>query len=157
MTDNRISATPASTPTGLGNDGCQASMRAKLTARLRSGQLDAMLAVGTPAPPGSPLAVRADRLTSVGEREAIARAFRLAVCEADGSMTPSSCIPLHGNNIAHARPVIDAITLRLHSPLPVNARGMARLNRVLTDGRGPLYLVGSGDLTGRLGAALAAL
>jgi hypothetical protein len=69
----------------------------------------------------------------------------------------SSRIPLHRRNIAAAEPTIDAITLRLHSPLPVNARGVARLNRVINDGLGPLYAFGHGDLTGRLGAALAAL
>jgi hypothetical protein len=34
---------------------------------------------------------------------------------------------------------------------------MARLRRVLSDGGGPLYRYGEGDLRGRLGAALAAL
>jgi hypothetical protein len=69
----------------------------------------------------------------------------------------SSRIPLHPRNIAAAEELIDAITLRLHSPRPVSARGMARLRRVLSDGAGPLYWYGEGDLGGRLGAALAAL
>ena len=34
---------------------------------------------------------------------------------------------------------------------------MARLRQVLSDGAGPLYRYGRGDLGGRLGAALAAL
>jgi hypothetical protein len=34
---------------------------------------------------------------------------------------------------------------------------MARLRRVLSDGSGPFYWYGKGDLRGRLGAALAAL
>jgi hypothetical protein len=69
----------------------------------------------------------------------------------------SSRIPVHPRNIAAAEELIDTITLRLHSPRPVNARGMARLRRVLSDGGGPLYWYGEGDLGGRLGAALAAL
>ena len=52
--------------------------------------------------------------------------------------------------------MIDAITLRLHSPRSVSARGMARLRVVLADGCGPMYRDGRGDLTGRLGAAHAA-
>ena len=64
---------------------------------------------------------------------------------------------MHADNIAAAEDVIDAITLRLHSPRPVSARGMARLRVVLSDGCGPMYRYGRGDLSGRLGAALAAL
>ena len=66
-------------------------------------------------------------------------------------------MPLHVPNITAAEDVIDAVTLRLHSPRPVNARGMARLRQILSDGTGPLYRYGRGDLRGRLGAALAAL
>ena len=97
------------------------SLAARVTARLRAHQLDRQLAVGVQAHPASALAVHQARLTSVAEREAIAR------------------------------------TLRLHSPRPVSARGMARLRVVLSDGCGPLYRFGRGDLNGRLGAALAEL
>lgn len=157
MNDNRISATPATTarPAPV---PCRHSIRARLTARIRSGRLDAMLAVGAPTPPGSAIAARAARLTSTAEREAVARALRRCLREAaSDSMLWSSRIPLHRKNIAAAQDTIDAIALRLHSPLPVEARGMARLTRVLNDGLGPLYAFGHGDLDGRLGAALAAL
>ncbi|CDO25970.1 hypothetical protein MMAG44476_26084 [Mycolicibacterium mageritense DSM 44476 = CIP 104973] len=137
------------------------SIRARIVARVRSAKLDAMLAVGVPAPAGSALAVRAARLTSVAEREAIARTLRHVVREAerqqDCGLLVTARIPLHHKNIAAAVDVIDKITLRLHAPLPVSARGMARLNRILTDGCGPLYELGRGDLAGRLGAALAEL
>jgi hypothetical protein len=69
----------------------------------------------------------------------------------------SSRVGLHTTNIEAAEDVIDAITLRLHSPRPVSARGMARLRVTLSDGCGPMYRYGRGDLRGRLGAALAAL
>ncbi|MHC9295933.1 hypothetical protein ACRCUN_26020 [Mycobacterium sp. LTG2003] len=160
MNDNRISTTPA-TPRNRVVDGqidSRPSLRCRLVARLRAGQLDARLAVGAPTPPGSPIAVRAARLTSIAEREAIARTLRRAVHDAaDHRLVFSSRIPLHRKNIEAAEPVIDAITLRLHSPLPVSPRGMARLVRLLRDGAGPLYAYGRGDLAGRLGAALAAL
>jgi hypothetical protein len=64
---------------------------------------------------------------------------------------------VHSTNVAAAEDLIDTITLRLHSPRPVSARGMARLRVVMSDGCGPLYERGLGDLSGRLGAALAAL
>lgn len=157
MNDNRISATPAPT-IRRAPIPCRPTIRARLTARIRSRRFDAMLAVGAPIPPGSAIAARAARLTSNSERVAIARALRRCVREAaNDTVLWSSRIPLHRKNIATARPRIDAIIGRLQSPLPVDARGMARLTRVINDGLGPLYAFGHGDLNGRLGAALAAL
>ena len=134
------------------------SLAARLTARLRAHQFDRQLAVGVPAPAGSALAVHQARLTSVAEREAVARTLRRAVHEARAGGDPlSSRVPVHPNNIRAAEDLIDAITLRLHSPQPVSARGMARLRVVLANGCGPMYRFGRGDLSGRLGAALAEL
>jgi hypothetical protein len=132
------------------------SLAARVTARLRGHHLDRQLAVGVPAAAGSALQVHQARLTSVAEREAIARALRQAV--QDSGIAPlSSRIPVHPTNVAAAEDLIDTITLRLHSPRPASARGMARLRLVLSDGCGPMYKFGQGDLRGRLGAALAAL
>jgi len=134
------------------------SLVARVTARLRAHQFDRQLAVGVPAPAGSALAVHQARLGTVAEREAIARTLRQALHDANAGAAPlSSRIPLHPSNIVAAEELIDAITLRLHSPRPVSARGMARLRVVLSDGSGPMYQFGRGDLSGRLGAALAAL
>jgi len=136
----------------------RASLVARVVARLRAYHFDRQLAVGVPAPAGSALEVHQARLTSVAEREAIARSLRQAVRDARCGGTPrSSRVPVHPTNIAAAEDLIDAITLRLHSPRPVSARGMARLRVVLSDGSGPMYRVGRGDLGGRLGAALAEL
>ena len=134
------------------------SLAARLTARLHADQFDRQLAVGVPAPAGSALAVHQARLTSVAEREAVARTLRRAVHDAQAGGAPlSSRVPVHPNNIRAAEDLIDAITLRLHSPQPVSARGMARLRVVLANGCGPMYRFGRGDLSGRLGAALAEL
>jgi hypothetical protein len=134
------------------------SLMARVTARLRAYQLDRQLAVGVPVPAGSALAVHQARLTSVAEREAVARTLRRAVDDTHAGGAPlSSRVSMHPINIRAAEQLIDAITLRLHSPRPVSARGMARLRVVLADGSGPLYRFGRGDLSGRLGAALAAL
>jgi hypothetical protein len=159
MTDNKLGVT---TPSGVAyTDEARArpSVRARLIARLKAHSFDRMLAVGAPARAGSALAAHATRLTSTAEREAIARTLRRAVSDAHGTsaFVMSSRIPLHVPNILDAEETIDALTLRLHSPRPVNARGMARLRQVLSDGSGPLYRFGRGDLAGRLGAALAAL
>ena len=136
----------------------RASLSALLIARLYAGKFDRMLAVGAVPTDGSALSVHEFRLTSVPERESIARTLRRAVDDAENqNASLSSRIPLHTPNIKAAEDIIDKITLRLHSPRPVNARGMARLRQVLADGNGPFYRYGRGDLNGRLGAALAAL
>jgi alpha-beta hydrolase superfamily lysophospholipase len=134
------------------------SLAARVKARLRAYQLDRQLAVGVPARAGSALAVHQARLVTVAEREAIALTLRQALQDANAGAAPlSSRIPLHPTNVVAAQDVIDAITLRLSSPRPVSARGMARLRVVLSDGAGPMYRLGRGDLSGRLGAALAEL
>ncbi|MEO3759412.1 hypothetical protein ABGB19_14130 [Mycobacterium sp. B14F4] len=133
-------------------------MRARLTARVMAGRFDRLVAVGVRAPAGSALAAHYARLTSTAEREAVARALRRIGCDARArGPLMSSRIPLHVPNIAAAEDLFDAITLRLHSPRPVAARGMARLRVLLADGTGPLFRYGRGDLAGRLGAALAEL
>jgi hypothetical protein len=159
MQNNKISPEILSAGDAIRRDAAaRASLAARLTARLRAGRFDRMLAVGVPAPQGSALAVHQARLTSAAEREAIARSLRQSVLDArTGGMPMSSRVPVHEDNITEAEDLIDAITLRLHSPRPVSARGMARLRQVLSDGRGPLYEFGRGDLKGRLGAALAEL
>jgi hypothetical protein len=133
------------------------SLTARLVARLRYAKYDHALAVGVRPTAGSPLAAHALRLTSVAEREAVARTLRRALDDSRDGVLFSARIPLHIPNITAAEDLIDAITLRLHSPRPVSARGMARLRRLLSDGGGPFYRLGRGDLQGRLGAALAAL
>ena len=163
MADNKIPADVLSSsanvrPVTAADALPRPSLRSRLTARLRADRYDRLLAVGVPAPEGSALAAHEARLTSTAEREAIARTLRATVADARGrGLLLSSRVPLHVPNIVAAEDVIDAITLRLHSPRPVSARGMARLRQILGDGTGPLYRYGRGDLRGRLGAALAAL
>lgn len=134
------------------------SLRARVVARLRANKFDRLAAVGGVAPVGSAYAAHCARLTSTAEREAVARALRRIVRDARGrGPLMSSRVPLHTANIAVAEELIDDVTLRLHSPRPVSARGMARLRLLLADGTGPVYRYGRGDLKGRLRAALAEL
>jgi hypothetical protein len=135
-------------------------MLARLEATLRAGHLDRMLAVGAPVLPGSAIAVHATRITSAREREAIGGVLLRAIRESVNPPLPSFAtarLPVHRANIVSAGVTLDVITLRLHSPRRVAARGMARLRMLLSDGVGPFYEFGRGDLEGRLGAALAAL
>lgn len=134
------------------------SLRARMAARLRATKFDRLAAVDGGAPAGGAYAAHCARLTSTAEREAVARSLRRIVRDARGrGPLMSSRVPLHTSNVAAAEDLIDEITLRLHSPRPVGARGMARLRLLLADGTGPLYRYGRGDLEGRLRAALAEL
>lgn len=83
------------------------------------------------------------RLTSIAEREALARSLRQALADLHRDRPAfSSHIPVHPQRLAICRDVVDDITLRLHAPQPVRARGMARLRILLSDGTGPLYRSG---------------
>lgn len=160
MPNNKISQDLLSTaPGALRREAApRAPLAARLVARVRAGHFDRQIAVGVSAPEGSALSVHQMRLTSVTERDAIARALRRTVRDARSGINPLTFrVPLHPTNITEAEDVIDKVTLRLHAPQPVNARGMARLRVLLADGCGPVYRFGRGDLKGRLGAALAAL
>jgi hypothetical protein len=162
MSGNRISLgflSPAQIQNAIRrNEVSRIPFGARVMARLLAAKFDQMLAVGVPAPEGSPLALHAARLTSVDEREAIAHTLRRSLDDARNREAGfSSRVPLNAPNIIAAENRIDQIALRLHSPRPVTARGVARLRLLLSDGAGPMYLYGRGDLEGRLGAAFAAL
>lgn len=160
MPDHKISldVLPVA-PTGVPRDQ-RPSLVARLTARARADKYDRLLSVGVTPKPGSALAAHRARLTSAAERQAIARSLRRVYRDAHDHTSPttwSSRIPLNVPNITAAADLIDRVTQRLHSPRPIGARGMARLRLILSDGAGPLYRCGRGDLPGRLGAALAEL
>lgn len=102
--------------------------------------------------------MRAARLTSRRERDALAGDLARAVCGAhDATAWLALRDPLNRSNIIAAEAEIDEVIARLSGPRPVDARGVARLRRVLTDGHGPYYRFGRGDLAGRLRAALTAM
>jgi hypothetical protein len=120
MSDNRISPDLFSVAgDALGRTAARRpSVVARVVARLRADKFDHQLAVGVPAPAGSALAVHQARLTSTAERESIARSLREALRDSHTGAVFSSRIPVHPRNIAAAEELIDAITLRLHSPRP---------------------------------------
>jgi hypothetical protein len=136
----------------------RASLWAKWVAVLRTAHLDRHLAVAVTVTPGSALAVRAARVTSRRHREALARRLcRTVRVSRDTTAFRGGRTTLHGANIDAARPTIDDIVARLRAPERIDARGVARVHRILADGSGPLYRYGRGDLVGRLGAARRAM
>ena len=126
--------------------------------RFLAARLDRDLEAGILPEPGSALALHMARVTSVEERQALARSLRHAVSDPcdTGRVVPMR-VPFHAQRVAACHDVIDDITLLLHSPRPVRARGMARLRMLLSDGRGPLYRNGHGSLAAELRGVLAAL
>jgi len=134
------------------------SLTARLTARVCAGRYDDQLSSGFTGKPGSPLAIHATRLESDRERHCIARTLSRFLTDAhEGRVWITPRVPVHAANIRAAEATIHEVIERLLAPRPVDARGVARLRRLLSDGAGPLYLSGVGDLEGRLRAAAAAL
>jgi hypothetical protein len=161
---------PATNPYGVGHSGrglpaiggsahpFQLPMATRLKSRLLAARYDRQLADGVTAPLNSALEVHACRLITVAEREIVARSLRESVQDARNLPSPWNARSwTHRPNVLAAADLIDTITLWLHSPRPVSACGMARLRLLLSDGMGPLYVSGHGDLPGRLRAALTAL
>ncbi|AQT82813.1 hypothetical protein B1R94_13725 [Mycolicibacterium litorale] len=136
----------------------RATLATRLRAKIFAGRLDQDIEAGIVPLPGSPLALHMARLTAVDEREALAHSLRQALADLDHGrpgFTPR--IPAHPQRLAACRDVVDDITLLLHSPRPVRARGVARLRMLLSDGTGPLYSSGRGSLAADLRGVLAAL
>jgi hypothetical protein len=104
------------------------------------------------------LAYHATRITSDAERRAIARSLTHILHEArqTGPLVQARA-KVHRDNVLAAEQMITKALERLYGQGTVDARGVARLRLLLKNRSGPLYRYGRGDLTGRLGAALAGL
>jgi len=108
--------------------------------RARWQALDRALASGADPSSSAALAERARHLTSTATRLRLASSVREVILAAGGPPSmPSSRIPPSRPEVPAARLELAAIEMRLRSDARVNARGMARLELLLTDGGGPLY------------------
>jgi hypothetical protein len=135
-----------------------ASVTARLTERLFGARFDRQLVAGVPPSPHSPLAVHVSRLASASQRRALATTLRDVILEAHSRRAAvSSRIPLNRCAVAASAHTIDKVRMRLHAPRPVSARGVARLRLLLSDGAGPMYHLGRGDLDAELRDVLALL
>jgi hypothetical protein len=137
-----MSNTDALSPTGFAIMGSRSPRprTVRLLAHLRALRLDRQLAAGV-VPWHSKLhAVRSLQLTSDRSRRALACSLEHLVEHADGPPVHwRSAVPPCRPQVSEARPVILAIAARLRATAPVDARGMARLRLLLTDGAGPCY------------------
>jgi hypothetical protein len=122
-------------------------LRDHLAARWLAHRLDLALADGTSPEANVALALRAQRLTEPDRRWSTAGALRRVVREARddrrarfGRVRPNPRVVL-----AASRELTD-LADTLDDPGPVTARGVAQAWLLLTDGTGPLYSPGSGNL-----------
>lgn len=128
-----------------------ATLSSRVRARVMAGQLDQRIETGgrgAPIPTDSPLALHMARITSRSEREQLAAALLRGPAWTASPCAASRCA---------ATDLIDELTRQLRGPLPVRARGMARLRMLLADRRGPFYRIGPASLTAALRGVLAAL
>lgn len=117
---------------------------APLMARLRASALDRQLAQGmvpwrTPAH-----AARALQLTSEKSRRTLARSLEQMVEDAENPprIALSAVVQPPRAHVRTARPLMLTLASRLRSNAPVDARGVASLKALLTDGSGALYADG---------------
>jgi hypothetical protein len=112
----------------------------RLSARLRSRELDCALARGATPEAAPSLALRARRLTTLSRRRVIAEGLRRAIRDAC-SGAPSSRVRIspRRSEVVAASDDLSRLADALASPGPVAVRGVAQARILLTDGTGPLY------------------
>ena len=113
---------------------------ARLSARVRSRQLDRALAEGTPPEATAALALRARRLTKLSRRRTIASGLRHVIRDTCSGVPPSRArISPRRSQVIAASEDLAQLADALAIPGPVAARGVAQAWILLTDGTGPLY------------------
>jgi len=145
------------------NPGCLVVARSRATARVRarmcSRQLDRALAQGTSPDSSAVLSVRAHDLIGVRTRSMLAQSIRRLVEEAGHPVRPLQfTIPICRSKVWRSRQALEEVADRLLGSEPLDARGLAQLRLLLSDGAGPLYdHPGANDLRPALQRVMAAL
>jgi hypothetical protein len=133
----------------------------RLLARWQAGRLDRELAQGASPEASASLAARAARLTSMEYRRDLAASLQrivlatgeplparpsrtVAAPKATGIAHPPR-LPLHRARISRSARLLAELAGRLAEPGPVPAQGVAIVNRLLSEGTGPLYREASPD------------
>ena len=134
-------------------------LRVRLAASWRGGALDGQLAGGVDPRTSLVLLIRAQQLTGPRNRKrlagGLARALRTAQNRTPGL---TAAVRPCASEVLAARTVLEALNRRLLADGTVNARGVAVLQLLLTDGGSPLYRPAEpGALASHLRAAAVAL
>lgn len=118
--------------------------RCRLAQRLvvwaRAPELDRRLAGGASPDASVSLSLRAQSLISARTRRRLSRSLRRILEEARGSLRPFyPTVPLARREILASRGLIDELADALAGPAPVDARGVAQVELLLSDGASPFY------------------
>ncbi len=129
-------------------------------ARLFAARYDRQIERGVAVAAGTPLAAHYLRLVSRREREDMAEALTLLLQDA-GRMKcdrrATMRVPIRVDAVQQSAEVVEDVLARLTGPLPIRARGMARLRILLGDGCSPIYRSGHGTLAAAMRGVLAAM
>ena len=147
-----IALTRGGDPAGYGR------IQDRLRARFCGLALDRALAAGVPPDASAALALRARALTQTSAREELADQLRRIVRNACEPSVPGTRVRARREHVLAAEHAMQRLASRLQSPLPVEARGIARVRVLLSDGGGPLYYRASAqDLGTEIRQAISAL
>ncbi len=132
---------------------------ARVRVRMRGRQLDRALAQGVSPDSSAVLSVRAHDLIGVRARSRLAQSIRRVVDEATHPLRPRHfAVPICRSKVWRSREALQEIADRLVTSEPLDARGLAQLRLLLSDGAGPLYdRPGANDLQPALRRVMAAL
>jgi hypothetical protein len=126
------------------NPGCVIVAHSRAAARVRARvcarQLDRALAQGVSPDSSADLSVRAYDLIGSRRRHMLAQAIRRLVQEATHPLRPMHFnVPVCRSKVRRSRRTLEELAERLVSGEPLDARGVAQLRLLLSDGAGPLY------------------
>jgi len=144
---------------GLPRAPDEAGMLVKARARFRGRSLDRALSNGVDPASSGLLTRRAAWLTSTKNRHILARSITRLLDPPSGRRPgPSAAAPPHRGELAGARMLLARVGALLEIDEPVYARGVARLQLLLTDGDSALYAPHrTGELLGEVEGILDAL
>jgi hypothetical protein len=138
--------------------GRRAGLRDRLMARLQAHALDCELARGVAPESCGALTLRAHTLIGPSARTALARQLRRVVSDARGGHVWLSRVAVRRPAVLDAAAELDVLADRLAAPGPVDVRGVAQVQLLLSDGTGPLYFRGATEeLRARVANALSRL
>jgi hypothetical protein len=112
----------------------------RVRARVQARQSDRALASGISPDSSACLSVRAHALISCSTRAELARAIRRLVHDAGHPVRPMRfAVPICRSKIWRSRELLEGLAERLLGDGPLDARGLAQIRLLLSDGAGPLY------------------
>jgi hypothetical protein len=132
----------------------------RMWARLFAARYDQQIERGDTVAAGTPLAAHYLRLASRGERADMATTLTLLLRDAGRMPRGGGAalrVPIRTDAVQQSAEIVEDVLARLLGPLPVRARGMARLRILISDGRSPVYRSGHGTFAAAMRGVLAAM